>query len=90
MRIRPYIPSKDYEYVAKWVDDERTHAFLNSSKWNQAAVVLKVLLENRKISPRSIQQKSPVSESKTIRLAIRCKRFGQITDFFNSIIVFKG
>ncbi len=27
MRIRPYIPSKDYEYVSKWIDDERTHAF---------------------------------------------------------------
>ncbi len=27
MRIRPYIPSKDYEYVSKWIDNERTHAF---------------------------------------------------------------
>ena len=27
MRIRPYIPSKDYEYVSIWIDDERTHAF---------------------------------------------------------------
>lgn len=27
MRIRPYIPSKDYEYLSKWIDDERTHAF---------------------------------------------------------------
>ena len=27
MRIRPYIPSKDYEYVSKWIEDERTHAF---------------------------------------------------------------
>lgn len=27
MRIRPYIPNKDYEYVSKWVDNERTHAF---------------------------------------------------------------
>lgn len=27
MRIRPYIPDKDYEYVSKWIDDERTHAF---------------------------------------------------------------
>lgn len=27
MRIRPYIPSKDYEYVSKWIDDERAHAF---------------------------------------------------------------
>ena len=26
MRIRPYIPDKDYEYVSKWIDDERTHA----------------------------------------------------------------
>lgn len=27
MRIRPYIPNKDYEYVSKWIDGERTHAF---------------------------------------------------------------
>lgn len=27
MRIRPYIPSKDYEYISKWIDNERTHAF---------------------------------------------------------------
>ncbi len=27
MRIRPYIPSKDYEYLSKWIDDERTHAY---------------------------------------------------------------
>ena len=27
MRIRPYIPSKDYEYLAKWLDDEKIHAF---------------------------------------------------------------
>lgn len=27
MRIRPYIPNKDYEYLSEWIDDERTHAF---------------------------------------------------------------
>lgn len=27
MRIRPYIPCKDYEYVSKWIEDEKTHAF---------------------------------------------------------------
>ena len=27
MRIRPYIPNKDYEYLSKWIDDERIHAF---------------------------------------------------------------
>lgn len=27
MRIRPYIPNKDYKYVSKWIDNERTHAF---------------------------------------------------------------
>lgn len=27
MRIRPYIPAKDYEYLSKWIDNERTHAF---------------------------------------------------------------
>lgn len=27
MRIRPYIPDKDYESVSTWIGDERTHAF---------------------------------------------------------------
>ena len=27
MRIRPYIPNKDYEYLSIWIDNERTHAF---------------------------------------------------------------
>ena len=27
MRIRPYIPSKDYEYVSRWIDSEKTHSF---------------------------------------------------------------
>ncbi len=27
MRIRPYIPNKDYESLSKWIDNERTHAF---------------------------------------------------------------
>ena len=27
MRRRSYIPSKDYQYISKWIDDERTHAF---------------------------------------------------------------
>ncbi len=26
MRLRPYIPLKDYEYLHKWVSDERVHA----------------------------------------------------------------
>lgn len=27
MRIRPYIPNKDYKYLSNWIDDEKTHAF---------------------------------------------------------------
>lgn len=27
MRIRPYIPNKDYVCLSKWIDDERIHAF---------------------------------------------------------------
>lgn len=27
MRIRPYIPNKDYEDVSNWIDNERTHSF---------------------------------------------------------------
>lgn len=26
MRLRPYIPSKDYEYIQNWVTDARVHA----------------------------------------------------------------
>ena len=26
MRIRPYIEDKDYEYIEKWIDNEKTHA----------------------------------------------------------------
>ena len=26
MRIRPYIENKDFEYLAKWIDDEKIHA----------------------------------------------------------------
>ncbi|MCM1261518.1 MAG: GNAT family N-acetyltransferase [Butyrivibrio sp.] len=26
MRIRPYIYDKDYEYIEKWIDDEKVHA----------------------------------------------------------------
>lgn len=26
MRIRPYIENLDYEYIEKWIDDEKTHA----------------------------------------------------------------
>ncbi|MBD5474357.1 MAG: GNAT family N-acetyltransferase [Lachnospiraceae bacterium] len=26
MRIRPYIENRDYEYIEKWIDDERIHA----------------------------------------------------------------
>lgn len=27
MRIRPYIPGKDYSYLEKWVENEKIHAF---------------------------------------------------------------
>lgn len=27
MRIRPYIPDRDYESISKWITDERAHAF---------------------------------------------------------------
>ena len=26
MRIRPYIEGKDYKYIEKWIDNEKTHA----------------------------------------------------------------
>lgn len=26
MRIRPYIGNKDYEYIERWIDDEKIHA----------------------------------------------------------------
>ena len=27
MRIRPYLPDKDYKYVSAWISDEKTHFF---------------------------------------------------------------
>ncbi len=33
MRIRPYIPSKDYAYLSNWIDDERTHAFWSANRF---------------------------------------------------------
>ena len=33
MRIRPYIPNKDFEYIAKWIDNERTHAFWSANRF---------------------------------------------------------
>ena len=26
MRLRPYIPNKDFKYIAGWIDSERKHA----------------------------------------------------------------
>lgn len=31
MRLRPYIPSKDYECVQSWVTDERIHALWSAN-----------------------------------------------------------
>lgn len=33
MRIRPYIPNRDYKYVSKWIDNERTHAFWSANRF---------------------------------------------------------
>ena len=33
MRIRPYIPSKDYKHISKWIDNERTHAFWSANRF---------------------------------------------------------
>lgn len=32
MRLRPYISSKDYQHVAKWIDDERTHSLWSADR----------------------------------------------------------
>ena len=32
MRLRPYMVSADYEYLAKWVEDERIHALWCANK----------------------------------------------------------
>ena len=34
MRIRPYIPNKDYEYVSKWIDNERTLTFWCANRFS--------------------------------------------------------
>ena len=33
MRIRPYIASKDYEYLPQWIDNEKTHAFWSANRF---------------------------------------------------------
>ena len=33
MRIRPYIPNKDYEYISRWIDNERMHAFWSANRF---------------------------------------------------------
>lgn len=33
MRIRPYIPDKDYELLSTWTVDERTHAFWSANRF---------------------------------------------------------
>lgn len=38
MRIRPYIESRDYEYIEKWIDSEKIHAFLERLRLNGQTV----------------------------------------------------
>lgn len=33
MRLRPYIPEKDYEFLSTWISDERTHAFWSANRF---------------------------------------------------------
>ena len=40
MRLRPYINEKDYEYVSKWVSNERIHGKID---WNTFIMNLQVL-----------------------------------------------
>ena len=47
MRLRPYIHSKDYDYIHNWITDERTHALwcANMIPYPMTAEKLKVVLE---------------------------------------------
>ena len=47
MRIRPYIESKDYEYLEKWIDNETLHAMWSANRlpYPMTKENLRILLE---------------------------------------------
>ena len=48
MRLRPYIPNKDFEYIAGWIDNERSHALwcANNFPYPVTAQTFHSFLEN--------------------------------------------
>ena len=71
MRIRPYIESKDYEYLAKWVDDEKIHAM-----WSANLIPYPITKENL----HSLLEKSAMDWTDSAYVATESD--GKIIGFF--------
>lgn len=71
MRIRPYIESKDYEYLRKWIDDERLHAL-----WCANLVPYPIT----KVNLRSILDKSAIDWTDSAYVATEDS--GEVIGFF--------
>ncbi|MBD5495537.1 MAG: GNAT family N-acetyltransferase, partial [Lachnospiraceae bacterium] len=71
MRIRPYIESKDYEYLAKWVDNEKIHAM-----WSANLIPYPITKENL----HSLLEKSAMDWTDSAYVATESD--GKIIGFF--------
>lgn len=71
MRIRPYIESKDYEYLEKWIDNERIHAL-----WCANLIPYPITKE----SFRSVLEKNAVDWTGSAYVAT--ENSGEIMGFF--------
>ena len=71
MRIRPYIPNKDFEYIAKWIDNERTHAFWSANRFPYP------------ITPESFHDfLQKISMERTDNAYVATENNGQVVGFF--------
>ena len=71
MRIRPYIESKDYESLAKWIDDEKIHAL-----WCASLIPYPITKENL----HSFLEKSAIDWTDSAYVATESD--GRIIGFF--------
>lgn len=71
MRIRPYIESKDYEFLAEWITDEKTHAL-----WCANLIPYPITRENL----RSILEKSAAEWTDSAYVATEDN--GKVIGFF--------
>ncbi len=71
MRIRPYIESRDYEYIEKWIDDEKIHAL-----WCANLIPYPITKENL----HSFLEKNAIDWTGSAYVATEDD--GQVTGFF--------